>query len=345
MIEDVQPVRPYLRIENPLDAVDVVLGGQLAPLALERRIGGEIDARLHLDRVDAAAVADLRHAVGGVRDHAHRAREIIVGVQRVEDRPADVERVRVADRLRIEARFGDRLRDVQSLGHVRGGCRPLGSAQAIATMKTDAARPRCRPKRADPESDRPGVRTSTSRVRPCRVRGAAARRRRPAARCPPRSTSARSPRPRGRRRCRARGPGGLAHQPFAEFEAVGDAGDAKKDVHRPGRRRGTDAGNRVQLSDQKIARGAVALERMRDRGLAVVDRDDGGALHERRRARGVVFDQLAQVGQQRVGRDDPAEPPSGHQPGLGKAVGADDAIAGLLKSRNDGAQARAAGAS
>jgi len=49
-------------------------------------------------------------------------------------------------------------------------------------------------------------------------------------------------------------------------------------------------------------------------------------LHERRRARRVVLDELAEVGHERGRGDDPAQAPAGHQPRLGKAVGADHAL-------------------
>ena len=56
---------------------------------------------------------------------AHRPREVVVGVERIEDRSAHVERVGVVDRLRIEAVLRDRKCDVQRLGHV-GGRRRCG---------------------------------------------------------------------------------------------------------------------------------------------------------------------------------------------------------------------------
>src|SRR5215468_8396724 len=65
---------------------------------------------------------------------------------------------------------------------------------------------------------------------------------------------------------------------------------------------------------------------MRDRRFALRDRDHARPLHEHWGARGVVLDQLAEVWHQGKWRHDPSEPPSGHQPGLGEAVGADQAI-------------------
>src|SRR2546422_2364229 len=52
----------------------------------------------------------------------------------------------------------------------------------------------------------------------------------------------------------------LMHEPLAEFEAVGHAGDAEEDVHRARWRRDFDAVEGRQLPDQKIARGTKARE-------------------------------------------------------------------------------------
>src|SRR6266536_891471 len=119
-IEEIEPIRAQLRIEDALDAVYIIFRDELALPALERRIVGEVDAGPHLHRERAPAVGDLRHALGGVGDEAHRAGKIVVGVERIEDRVADFEGIRIVDRLRIEAVFRDRKRDMQRLPHVRG---------------------------------------------------------------------------------------------------------------------------------------------------------------------------------------------------------------------------------
>ena len=64
-------------------------------------------------------------------------------------------------------------------------------------------------------------------------------------------------------------------------------------------------------------------------GTAVVQRRDTARLDEVRCAGGVVFQKLAEIFCQRGGRDDPAEAPAGHPPGLGEAVGGDDAVLGV----------------
>src|SRR4029450_8129031 len=82
-IEDVEPVRAHLGIEDALDGIDVVFRDELALLALERRIVGEVDPGTHFDREGAAAVADLRQTVGGVRRETYGPREVIVCIERV----------------------------------------------------------------------------------------------------------------------------------------------------------------------------------------------------------------------------------------------------------------------
>ena len=92
-VEEIKPVRAHLRVEDALDAVDVILGDELALLALECGIVCEVDARPYFHRERAPAVGDLRHVVGGVGDETHRAGEIVVGVERIEDRVTDFERI------------------------------------------------------------------------------------------------------------------------------------------------------------------------------------------------------------------------------------------------------------
>ena len=116
--EHVEPIGAHLGIEDALEAVDVVLGGQLAPLALERRVGREESAGLHLDRVRAALIGDFRQRGRRIRDHPHGTREIVVDVQRIENAADHVERVQVVGGLRVEAVLGDRKGNAQRLRHV-----------------------------------------------------------------------------------------------------------------------------------------------------------------------------------------------------------------------------------
>src|SRR5207244_5136601 len=99
-IEEIEPIRAQLRIEDALDAVYIILRDELALPALERRIVGEVDAGPHLHRERAPAVGALRHALGRVGDEAQRAGHIVIGVERREARGADCEEIRSVDRLR-----------------------------------------------------------------------------------------------------------------------------------------------------------------------------------------------------------------------------------------------------
>ncbi len=137
-LEEIQPVRPDLRIEDALDAVDVVVGGQFAPLALESGVRGEIDPGFDLDRIGAPFVGDLRQRGGGVGHDAHRPREIVVDVQRIENRADDGVRIDVAGRLRIESGFGDGERDVERLAHVGGSRGRCGAGHAGQGKKRQA---------------------------------------------------------------------------------------------------------------------------------------------------------------------------------------------------------------
>jgi hypothetical protein len=82
---------------------------------------------------------------------------------------------------------------------------------------------------------------------------------------------------------------------------------------------------RVQPSDQEVARAAQARGSAR-RPFALRHGGDAGALHEALRARGVVLDELADAGDERRRRHEPAEPPAGHEPVLGERVGADHPV-------------------
>jgi hypothetical protein len=95
------------RVGEALPGVDVVLSDELAPLALERRIVGEEDARPHARRPDAEVLRVLRHAVGGERPDLDRPREVVVGVEAFEDVRRQRARIEVVDLGRIEAGLGD----------------------------------------------------------------------------------------------------------------------------------------------------------------------------------------------------------------------------------------------
>ncbi len=126
-----------LRIEHALHPVHVVGGRQLPALALEHRIVGEVDAGPDADRPRLAVGRDVGHAHRGVRDELVRPREIVVLVERVEDRAIDAVRILVARRLRIEAGLGRGKRDAQHL--VRVALRRAGAATQAKPSATSAA--------------------------------------------------------------------------------------------------------------------------------------------------------------------------------------------------------------
>jgi hypothetical protein len=106
--------RAVLRIEEAADRVGEVLRRELALLPLERRIVGEVDALPYAEGIGKPVGGDLRH-VGGARHELRRAREIVVGEQRVVDRLEHMAGVVIVDAHRIEARLGGLERDVQDL--------------------------------------------------------------------------------------------------------------------------------------------------------------------------------------------------------------------------------------
>ena len=117
-VEHLHRVRAHARVHHALPRVDVVVRGQLALLPLERRVVGEVDARLDADRPRAPVGRDLRQRGRGVRHQPVRAREVVVGEERLEDRALHVPRVQVGGRLRIEAGLGDRERHPQHLARI-----------------------------------------------------------------------------------------------------------------------------------------------------------------------------------------------------------------------------------
>src|SRR5205085_9117267 len=74
--------RAVLRVEEAADRIREVLRGELALVALERRIVREIDALPDTERVRAPIGRDLRHP-GRAGHKLRRAREIVVSEQRV----------------------------------------------------------------------------------------------------------------------------------------------------------------------------------------------------------------------------------------------------------------------
>ena len=124
------------RVGEALQRIDVVLGDELAPLALERRIVGEEDAGPHPCGPDAEVVGVRRHAVRGERLDLDWPRQVVVGVETLEDVRRQRARVQVVDLGRIEARLGDLegiaqdLRGDRRADAVVGGPRQMRSHRA-----------------------------------------------------------------------------------------------------------------------------------------------------------------------------------------------------------------------
>ncbi len=107
--------RAHLRIDEPLHRVHEVVRGELALLSLEHRVVGEVDALLDADRPREAVGGDLGQRLRCARNDLVRPREVVVLVERVEDRRVDRVGVQVLRGLRIEAGLGDDDRRTQHL--------------------------------------------------------------------------------------------------------------------------------------------------------------------------------------------------------------------------------------
>ena len=145
------------RVEEALDRVDVVGRRQLAPLPAEGGVVGEVDARPQADGECAVVVADLRQRRRRARLERHRARQVVVGVRRLQDVGDDGARVQVVDLRRVEAGLGDRKAVAQCLrllhllrlcGGQAGG-RQAAAEQEVAPMHV-ALRAGVRALRGDP---------------------------------------------------------------------------------------------------------------------------------------------------------------------------------------------------
>ena len=272
--------------------------------------------RFDLDRVRAAAVGDLGQAVGRVRARGRRVAR--------NNRSDTADRRCRGTRRRNTCRRSpaDRTR------FRRPETRRAASCARRRRCAPVARRPARRMRQAIGRDARGGdeqrFRDRSSRHREEATQ--AARRRRRAARRSPRSTSGRSLRLRARTRCPARGRASLRRRAGGRSACCPRTPSMRKNAYiAPAGDATSTPSSSPQRADQPVARAAQPLARGARRRLAVAQRGDAGALDEHRRARRVVFDQLADLRHQRVGRDDPAEPPAGHQPRLREAVRADDA--------------------
>jgi hypothetical protein len=102
VLEQEQARALVLRVVVALDRVDVVGRHQLAPLPLEGRVVGEVDAGPDAKDEAAEVAADLRHGGRGLGLDAGRPRQVVVGQRRLEDVGRDRARVQVGDLGRVE---------------------------------------------------------------------------------------------------------------------------------------------------------------------------------------------------------------------------------------------------
>ena len=109
-----------------------VFGDQLALLALEGRVVGEVDAGLDSHGPRAEIRGDLGHRGGGVRPHARRAFQEGELQRRVEDARDHGARVKVGDGRRVERGLGDGEGVAQRLRRRRGR-RTRRSTRACST--------------------------------------------------------------------------------------------------------------------------------------------------------------------------------------------------------------------
>ena len=68
----------YRRVEQPLDGIGLISGGELAWLALERRIGREKDALAQFEYIRRTVVLHQWHRLQCPRHQFHRPREVVV---------------------------------------------------------------------------------------------------------------------------------------------------------------------------------------------------------------------------------------------------------------------------
>ena len=108
------------RVEQALDRVRVIGGGELAGLALERRVGSEVNAFANAADIGHSAILNHRHRFQRARHDLHRSREIIVVEHRLVDICDNAVGGGVRGELRVEAGLGDAEHDAQCLAGVRG---------------------------------------------------------------------------------------------------------------------------------------------------------------------------------------------------------------------------------
>ncbi len=130
------------RIDQALDAVDIVVRSQFAPYALECRVRCEMNALLDAKCVRLAAIGDLRHRFGSLRHQLRRACQVVVTQQRFEDRFHDPVRIQIRRQHRIETvvrRFKCHSHDLVRIGRIGSGRKRCGKCQTEYERTAHAA--------------------------------------------------------------------------------------------------------------------------------------------------------------------------------------------------------------
>ena len=150
--------RAHLRVDEALHRVDEVVRGELALRPLEHRVVGEVDALADADLPDEAVGRDLRHAVRHARHDPVRTREVVVLVERIEDRRVDRVGVEVRGGLRVEAGLRDddrRAQHLRGIAPLRGALRVRGGRERCGEQRGErrgAERLHCTALRGTPRS-------------------------------------------------------------------------------------------------------------------------------------------------------------------------------------------------
>ena len=152
----------------------------------------------------------------------------------------------------------------------------------------------------------------------------------------PRNTSARNPRPADRRHCRRHAQPRFAHRALHSSRLRDAPGIEKNKYIAPG---GALRSSPARPTARAPENRATLSDRHQFSGKALACRRPRCPHAERtRRARGVVLDQFGQIVHQFGGRDDPAQPPAGHQPRLRERVRPDNPVVarGEIEKRRRG---------
>ena len=120
----------------------------------------------------------------------------------------------------------------------------------------------------------------------------------------------------------------VGDQALGESERIALPLNPKEGVHAGVRRGEFDSGQCRELRHERVAAFFQPLHQRRNRVACTGQCGDPGALHERRRARRIEFDELAQCVHRVLRRDQPAQAPARHHEALRKTVRDDEPVVG-----------------